>query len=400
MYGAETDFPRTMTEVSSGSTRPQERTAEQIQAVTDTVRRHFQVSQEYIVAGSDILQFFLESGQPEIKQNFLLLTEDLKKYGEMAILRNSDHGPMLSVVRKAAKGKQRIKLHLALFIATICTVFVYGFLSSYNYSFQKVPSFSQDLYVAAIFTVCLMAIIGIHELGHKIASWHHKMDSSWPYFIPFPGIAIASSFGIALPETFPTLGAVISARDPPPNRDALFDLGISGPIAGLITTIGVAIYAATTAQVASTNISGSSGDLFTNWITGIMHPASQQGVLVGPLFYTLYFAYFLGFLLTFLNLLPAWQLDGGHVANAALNPRIHKYLTWASAAIMLLTGFLFLAILVILFASRVPSLRPLDDVSPLSGKRKMMFWATWIIAGAIFFLTIYGNLYYSLFNIF
>lgn len=372
---------------------PQEvRSPEQTQYVIDSVRKRFNVTQEYLSEGAESLQFFLDPAQIDTKANFLSLVEELKKNGDMAILRNTDHGLMLTVVRKPPRGKSRVKLPIALFGATIVTVFIYGFLSSYNYTLQR-QSFSGDLSVAGIFTVCLIAIIGIHELGHKIASRHHKMDSSWPYFIPFPGFAIGSPAGIALPETLPTMGAVISARDPPPNRDALFDLGISGPVAGLITTIGVSIYAATTAKVSVTTSSGASGDFLTSWLTGIMLH-NQQGLLVGPLFYTLYFAYSLGFLLTFANLLPAWQLDGGHVANAAVSPRVHRYLTWISAGIMVLSGLWLMALLVIFLSGRAPGLRPLDDVSPLSNKRKIMFWATWIIVAAIFVLVIYNNEYF------
>ncbi len=382
-----------MTEVNA----PPERSPEQTQYIIDSVHRLFNVTQEYRTEGGQPLQFFIDPAHTDTKAQFLSLVEELKKSGDMAVLRNSDHGVMLTVAKKPVRGKSRVKLPIAMFIATICTVFIYGFLSSYNYTLQH-QTISEDLTVAAIFAICLMAIIGIHEMGHKIASRHHKMDSSWPYFIPFPGFAAAQAAGPALPETLPTMGAVISARDHPPNRDALFDLGISGPIAGLVTTIGVGLYAATTAKLAPSRGTGSPGDLFTSWATGLMLHG-QQGLLVGPLFYTLYFAYSLGFLLTFVNLLPAWQLDGGHIANAAVSPKVHRYLTWISAGIMVLTGFWLMAVLVIFLSGRAPALRPLDDVSPLSNKRKIMFWATWIIAGAIFVLALYGNLYFSITNI-
>jgi Zn-dependent protease len=378
-----------MTEVNV----PQARTPEQTQFVINSVHRHFSISQEYLVEGGQVLQFFIDPAQTDTKAHFLNLNQELKSNGEMAILRNTDHGVMLNVVKKPVRGKSTVKLPIALFAATVCTVFIYGFLSSYNYTIQH-QTISEDLTVAGIFAVCLMAIIGIHEMGHKIASRHHKMDSSWPYFIPFPGFSVAQAAGIALPETLPTMGAVISARDPPPNRDALFDLGISGPIAGLITTIGVGLYAATTAKLAPATGPSSSGDLFTSWATSLMLHG-QQGVLAGPLFYTLYFAYSLGFLLTLLNLLPAWQLDGGHIANAAVSPKVHRYLTWISAGIMVLIGAWLMAILVIFLSGRAPALRPLDDVSPLSNKRKIMFWGTWVIAAAIFVFAIHGNLYFS-----
>ena len=372
---------------------PQEvRSPEQTQYVIDSVRKRFNVTQEYLTEGAESLQFFLDPAQTDTKANFLGLVEELKKNGDMAILRNTDHGLMLTIVKKPPRGKSRVKLPIALFTATIATVFIYGFLSSSMYIdplTSRSPSYSSDINIGAIFTVCLMGIIGIHELGHKVASWKHKMDSSWPYFIPFPPIP-----GV----TLPTFGAVISAKDPPPNRDALFDLGISGPLAGLITTLVVAIVAGASSQIIPlsslhSNVRTLPTDMFTSWITGIMHP-NQQGVIGGDLFGVLYFAYSLGFLLTFVNLLPAWQLDGGHVANAAVSPRVHRYLTWISAGVMVLTGFWLMAVLVLFLSGRVPSLRPLDDVSPLSNNRKIFFWAIWIIAGAIFVFVIFNNAYF------
>ena len=102
-------------------------------------------------------------------------------------------------------------------------VFLDGFLRSYSYSDPLTPSLSisNDIQFAVLYVLALLGILGIHEMGHKISSRVHKMNSSWPYFIP------------GIPGIWPTFGAVIRAADAPPNRDALFDLGLSGPVAGL-----------------------------------------------------------------------------------------------------------------------------------------------------------------------
>jgi membrane-associated protease RseP (regulator of RpoE activity) len=367
------------------------RTTEQTQFVIDAVRSHFQVSQEYLTEGGQSLQFFIDPSQTETKANFLALLRELEKNDDLAFLRNTDHGKMIMVIRKPPRGKSRVKLPVALFIATLATIFIYGALwGPFN---NYTQSITQDLTIGGIFTACLMGIIGIHELGHKVAAWHHKMDSSWPYFIPFPPIPN---------YTLPTFGAVISARDPPPNKDALFDLGFSGPIAGLLTTIVVSVFAATTAKIVPIPLSGSfhasPTDMYTGWITNIFH-YSTNGLLTGSLFTALYFAYSLGFLLTFVNLLPAWQLDGGHIANAAVSQKVHQYLTWISAGIMLLTGFWLMAILVLALGGRGGALRPLDDVSTLSRNRKLVFCATWIIAALIFVFVIYENPFFYVGNI-
>ncbi len=269
-------------------------------------------------------------------------------------------------------------------------VFLDGFLRSYSYSDPLTPSLSisNDIQFAVLYMVALLGILGIHEMGHKISSRVHKMNSSWPYFIP------------GIPGVWPTFGAVIRAADAPPNRDALFDLGLSGPVAGLAITVAVSIFAALSAHIIPTasyaaGTTFTSPDYYTSFLLGILKPSSASQVVGGPLFQLLYFAYSLGFFVTFINLLPAWQLDGGHVANSAVSPKVHRILTYASIILMFAAGLFLLAILVLLMSGRAPSLRPLDDVSPLSPRRKILFVLTWILAASIGAFVIYNNPIFS-----
>ncbi|MDG6997234.1 MAG: site-2 protease family protein [Nitrososphaerota archaeon] len=314
---------------------------EALQRIIDAVHQRFAVREEYI--REEGVEFFLEAGQQGLKSNFLTLVDELRKTGDSAFLRDTDHGLLLVVFKKPTKKAPRVKLPLVLLVATIITIAADGFIRAASYSDPLTPhiGFSEELFVSVVYTIALIGILGIHELGHKIASWHHKMDSSWPYFIP------------GIPGVWPTMGAVISASDPPPNRDALFDLGISGPIAGLIVTVLVSIFAATTAQIVPlsvypANTPFGTADYLTSFLTGLFKPAPANSVLVGPLFYVLYFAYSIGFLITFLNLLPAWQLDGGHITNSAVSPRVHQIMTYVSVVIMFLIGFYLMAFLVLL----------------------------------------------------
>jgi membrane-associated protease RseP (regulator of RpoE activity) len=86
------------------------------------------------------------------------------------------------------------------------------------------------------------------------------------------------------------------------------------------------------------------------------------------------FAAWLGFLITFLNLMPAWQLDGGHIARSALGPRWHKVLTYVSIGILFALGFYPIALLVLFFSMRSPESMPLDDITPISSKRRVLFF--------------------------
>ncbi len=92
-------------------------------------------------------------------------------------------------------------------------------------------------------------------------------------------------------------------------------------------------------------------------------------LIMSPVLY----AAWLGFLITFLNLLPAWQLDGGHMARATLGRKWHKITTYAGIGTLTILGYWIMALFVLSFSMRNPDVRPLDDISPLSSKRKKLF---------------------------
>jgi membrane-associated protease RseP (regulator of RpoE activity) len=92
------------------------------------------------------------------------------------------------------------------------------------------------------------------------------------------------------------------------------------------------------------------------------------------------FAAWIGFLITFLNLLPAWQLDGGHMARTLLGAKLHKYATYGSMAILVLLNYWLMALLILFMSSRNPGATPLDDVSPLSKNRKLAYLGIIVLA--------------------
>ncbi|MHB1867929.1 MAG: site-2 protease family protein [Nitrososphaerales archaeon] len=369
---------------------PESRSQESTQQIIDAVHARFLVANEYLREDAAI-EFNLDANQRDTKSKFLSLIEELRKSGYTAMLRRSDKGYFLVVARKPPQSKQKSKTPLILLVATLGAILADGFIRAHSYSDPLTPHLnaSEEIVVACIYTLSLFGIIAVHEMGHKVASWYHKMDSSWPYFIP------------GIPGIWPTMGAVITARDPPVNRDALFDLGISGPVAGLVVTVLVSIAAVASARLIPINSFSStqqfgSSDSYTNFLIGIFKPAASNDVIAGSMFTLLYFAYSFGFLLTFINLLPAWQLDGGHISNAAVSPRVHRWLTYMSVLIMFLIQFYLMAILILLFAGRAPALQPLDSVSPLSIRRKVFFVLTWVLAVSIFAFVLYNNAFFGL----
>ncbi|HEX6067797.1 MAG TPA: site-2 protease family protein [Nitrososphaera sp.] len=292
---------------------------------------------------------------------------------------NVENGIVVTVsklFRAKPRNKYLAYLPAILFSATLIVVFIDGLFRGDS---EFARAFIQDpLLLAAVYTMSLMGILGVHEMGHMIANRWHGIRTSWPYFIPFiPGLFI------------PTLGALIVSRANMTNRNVLFDVGISGPIAGLIVTIIVSVYGSYTsvlipAEEAEELLEGlqlmplnsSMLMMATHYLAGNGDANSDAVLVMSPVL----FAAWVGFFITFLNLMPAAQLDGGHIVRATLGVRWHRILTYSSIGVLVGLGFYVMAFLVLLIASRAPESTPLDDVSPLSKKRKMLFWVAMALA--------------------
>jgi membrane-associated protease RseP (regulator of RpoE activity) len=161
------------------------------------------------------------------------------------------------------------------------------------------------------FAAGLMTILLCHELGHYLVGRRHGVDISLPYFIPVPP-----------PITLGTLGAVIRMREPIRDRNALFDVGAAGPIAGLIVAVPLLVIGLLLSPVApiqhvpDVRIEGNSVfyALLKHAVFGLWLPDGEIDVQLHPLAS----AAWVGLLITMINLMPIGQLDGGHIARAAL----------------------------------------------------------------------------------
>ena len=218
-----------------------------------------------------------------------------------------------------------------------------------------------------LFAFPLMSILFVHEMGHYYISKKHGIATSLPFFMPIP--PIVPSFNIG------TFGAVISSRDPMPNKKALFDVGIAGPIAGFIVALPITIIGIATSNIlpADTISSGEpilgSSILFV-LISDMVLDIPQGFVLNLNL---IAFAGWVGLLITSVNLLPAGQLDGGHIFRAFLGKK-QKYAGWIAVFIMIFTGWLFFAIIIIFMMGMLHP-PPLNDATELDTKRKLLFFA-------------------------
>ena len=172
---------------------------------------------------------------------------------------------------------------------------------------NNIVNLGDPLRMAVWYTIALLGILGTHEAGHLVAAKVHRLKTTWPFFIP--GLPI---IGI------PTFGAFIRSSGLTINRKILFDVAIAGPIAGAVVAIAVAIIGAWTAPVLDEQTANVmlARDMISEFQFGesiLLYGALELFGKGGPgtVWLTpILWASWIGFLITFLNLLPAWQLDG------------------------------------------------------------------------------------------
>ena len=309
----------------------------------------------------------------ELKTKFEELARKLENMRYACKLEQMDDGKYI-IIQKFTPKKQRKWLNTAwtpriLFVIVISFVMIDGYYRTSGTN--SIVDIGDPLEMAAIYTLSLLGILGIHELGHIIAAKAHKLKTTWPYFIPgLPVIGI------------PTFGAFIQSKGLTINREILFDVAIAGPIAGLVIAIMVSIYGAYTAPILDQEIAAglfaeskliewNQGEPLLMYASLAIFGKGGEGheVLMTPVL----FAAWIGFLITFLNLLPAWQLDGGHMARTLFGAKLHRYATFGSMAILVLLNYWLMALLILVMSSKNPGATPLDDISPLSRNRKLAY---------------------------
>jgi membrane-associated protease RseP (regulator of RpoE activity) len=209
----------------------------------------------------------------------------------------------------------RWRKNLVLFLITTLSVFFTGALyETKGISLSMGPwGIVRALPSGWKFAVPLLSILLVHEFGHFFAARYHKVPASLPFFIPAP---VLSPFG--------TMGAVIGMRGRIRSRNALLDIGAAGPLAGLVVALPVLIYGLMTSEVRvpdeGTWQEGQS--LLYMFLKYVTKGHIQEGTDV--MLNSMAFAGWSGLFVTALNLLPVYQLDGGHVAYALFGTRQNR----------------------------------------------------------------------------
>jgi membrane-associated protease RseP (regulator of RpoE activity) len=316
----------------------------------------------------------------EFKSKFEDLARRMENMSFVCRLEEIDGNKQVTIQKFTPK-KQRRWLSASwtpriMFAVVILFVMVDGYYRTSGTN--SIVEIGDPLEMAGIYTLSLLGILGVHELGHILAAKAHGLKTSWPYFIP--GLPI---IGI------PTFGAFIQSKGLTINREILFDVAIAGPIAGLVIAIIVSIYGAYTAPILDPTIAEGlfAEQKLVEWEMGESLLMSASLAMFGKggsghevIMTPVLFAAWIGFLITFLNLLPAWQLDGGHMARTLVGPKIHKYATFGSIGVLILLDYFIMAILILVMSYRTPSATPLDDISPLSRNRKIAYVGIIVLA--------------------
>lgn len=277
-------------------------------------------------------------------------------------------------VDRELRRRPSVAINLLLFLATIATTVWAGALHQ-GINLLQQPG---QVMVGVPYAASLLAILGVHEFGHYLAGRWHGVNVTLPYFIPVP-------MGLG------TFGAFIQIKSLIRSRRAVFDIGIAGPLAGLLVALPALYFGLRAAPPLVEGSSTLGMHTGSSMLLAFIYQLANGGELGAPMIRLspMAFAGWIGLFITALNLMPVGQLDGGHVAYGLFGQRRARQIGVAAFLVMLglglfvWPGLLTWALLIALIAgfSHMPAL---DDVTPPDGKR----FALGAVALAILVLTV------------
>lgn len=236
--------------------------------------------------------------------------------------RSSEPGPLDGPQRHSQRS---VVIAVLLFCLTFLST---TFVGAQNSGIEHAP-----LWQGLHYSIPLMAILLAHELGHYIAARLHRVHASPPFFIPLPMPPLG------------TMGAVILMPGRIARRNALLDIGAAGPLAGMAVALPVLIYGLSTSPVlpmppGATYLMEGRSLLYLALLALIKGPIPTGSDIV---LNAAAFAGWAGLMVTMINLIPAAQLDGGHVAYALFGERQERYSRWLRRALLPVAAIVSLA---------------------------------------------------------
>lgn len=300
---------------------------------------------------------------------------------------------------------KQILIHSTLFVVTFFTTTVAGV------SWLNLDPFDLYNFTAGLpYSLSILFILTCHEFGHYFAARYHGVSATLPYYIPSPSLPGFLNFG--------TFGAVIRTTSPIPSKKVMFDIGVAGPIAGFVATIGVLIYGFThlpgkefILQIHPEYFSGAgqeggvalefgSSMLYNFFSLSLTDPARE---FIPPMTEMYHYPFLItgwfGLFVTAMNLIPVGQLDGGHVSYAMFGEQ-HKIIARIAFGMILAmgiigwlpelgvessygwSGWLFWALILFFFVKLYHP--PVSDETQLDPNRKLLGWITYGILIACF----------------
>ncbi|MBI5471739.1 MAG: site-2 protease family protein [Ignavibacteriae bacterium] len=291
--------------------------------------------------------------------------------------------------------------HIALFVVTFLTTTLAGVAWVAKNPFE-ITNFPAGL----TYSVLLLAMLSAHEFGHYFAARYHKVDTTLPFFLPFPPAFILNQFG--------TMGAVIRIRGSIPSKKALFDIGAAGPIAGFVVTVIILAIGFVTLpskeylytihpEYALLPEIPQLGLTFGNTLMYSLFEKvfSPAGAFIPPMNEIYHYPFlcvgWFGMLVTAMNLIPIGQLDGGHISFSLFGNRYHTIAQVCLVVLVVLGlagllpeiginfhygwfGWFFWA-MILIFMIRVFRMHraPIDDDTPLDPVRRAIGWSCIVI---------------------
>lgn len=334
--------------------------------------------------GQTAMRFRGRLRNPDAEAAYAHLAPRLRQLGFTGLLQEDGPGVALLVIPALPQAPpSRLWLAVLLFLLTAISTTMAG---GQDLNLETGEPFF-DLGAGLGFTAALLGILLAHELGHYIVARREGVAVSYPFFIPMP-----------LPQfLLGTMGAFISIKEPVPNRRALLAIGIAGPLAGLVVAIPVLLIGLSLSEVRNMAELREALPNIGFWtegnsliyaaakilVFGRFLPGGGEDVYLHPVA----LAGWAGLLVTGLNLLPAGQLDGGHVFYALFGARAASIMSRVVAVALLALGFLwsgwFLwAVIVALLGQQHSPL--LNSVTPLRGP-----WRALAVLGLIVFALVF-----------
>lgn len=321
------------------------------------------------------------------------LADSVRVYGLTPLFRKEGEKHVIFLAPSLPEAKTRLPtMNIVLFILTVFSVMLAGATPE-----GTPPSdvgaqmlwLLKSIFTGWPFALSLLGILLAHEFGHYLMSRYHKTAATLPYFIPLPFSILG------------TMGAFIQMQAIPKNKRILFDIGVAGPLAGMVVAIPVLFLGLSLSELGPVlpspggfiegnsllyliskfivfgqwlpSPAGTSGlALFQHWIqyffTGQPVPFGGTDVFIHPVA----FAGWAGLLVTALNLIPVGTLDGGHVTYALFGEKVRKAYPFI-LGLLLVLGFVWstwwLWAVLLLWLGRVHA-EPLDQITELDSGRR------------------------------